>query len=313
MALSGPTRAGSLLQGEGQCTTRKGKKLSRSISTLTGMRRRVDGGTLFGSTPRAQWAEWMTPDHDNSVEIGERVLLVQQAGKNTLVMAGADNLLASPPRSCRCQPRMPGLLESLAQRGMDENAIDSVVLTHMQTHLSPEMNERISEGEMPRLLFPRAQYFCGVNHWHRARHPHPLDRALFVPALVRRLEHSGRLTLIDANRCESLGDGWRFHTSDGFTPGQLLPEIQLPGGPLFFCGDLIPATHWLDLQVTSGLDRNTERVVDEKEHLLDHLVASGGRLFFARDPQVAMAKIMRDRKSRYVPFDQYRTLNRFEG
>jgi hypothetical protein len=121
------------------------------------------------------------------------------------------------------------------------------------------------------------------------------------------------LTLIDANRCDAFGDGWRFHTSDGFTPGQLLPEIQLPGGPLVFCGDLIPATHWLDLQVTSGLDRNTERVVDEKEHLLDHLVASGGRLFFVRDPQVAMAKIMRDRKSRYVPFDQYRTLNRFEG
>ena len=295
------------------CITRKGKTLSRSISTLAGMRRRIDGGTLFGPTPRAQWAEWMTPDHDNSVEICARVLLVQQPGRNILVMAGADNLLASPPRSCRCQPRTRGLLDSLEQRGLDEKDIDSVVLTHVQTHLSQEMNERISEGEMPRLLFAQAQYFCGASHWQRARHPHPLDRDLFVQALVRRLEHSGRLILIDAHRCDSLGEGWSFHTSDGFTPGQLLPQIELPGGPLIFCGDLIPGTPWLDLEVTSGRDRNAERVVDEKEHLLDHLVANRGRLFFARDPQVAMTRIMRDRRSRYVPFDHYHTLNRFEG
>jgi hypothetical protein len=43
------------------------------------------------------------------------------------------------------------------------------------------------------------------------------------------------------------------------------------------------------------------------------LVALGGRLFFARDPEVALVKIMRDRRSRYIPFDHYRTLNRFEG
>lgn len=290
-----------------------GKKLSRRISTLSGMRRRLDGGMLFGHTPRVQWAEWMAPDLDNTVEISARVLLVQELGKNILVMAGADNLLASPPRTCRCQPRMPGLLDSLAQRGLDENDIDAVVLTHVQAHLSDEMSERVKEGEMPRLLFPRARYICGESHWHRARHPHPRDRNVFVSPLVSGIESSGRLILIHSGRCELLGEGWCFHSSDGFTPGQLLPEIELPGGPLLFCGDLIPGTHWLDLEVISGRDRNAERVIDEKEHLLDHLVAIGGRLFFARDPEVAMVKIMRDRKSRYIPFDYYRTLNRFEG
>jgi glyoxylase-like metal-dependent hydrolase (beta-lactamase superfamily II) len=268
---------------------------------------------LFGHTPRLQWAEWMKPDHDNTVEICARVLLVQQQGKNILVMSGADNLLAPPARTCRCQPRTAGLLESLAQRSLAEDDIDAVVMTHVQAHLSREISELIGEGEMPRLLFPRARYICGESHWRRARHPHPRDRDVFVSALVQGLESSGRLLLIEGNRCEWLGDGWCFHTSDGFTPGQLLPQIQLPGGPLVFCGDLIPGTHWLDLEVTSGRDRNTERVIDEKEYLLDHLVANAGRLFFARDPAVAMVKVMRDRRSRYIPFDHYRTLNRFEG
>jgi len=292
---------------------KKGNKLSRRISTLTGMRCRLDGGVLFGLTPRELWTDWMKPDHDNRVEISTRVLLVQEQGKNILVMAGADNLLAPLARTCRCQPRIPGLLESLAQRGLNESDIDSVVLTHVHAHLSDDMSERVREGDMPRLLFPRARYLCGERHWHRARHPHPRDREVFVAPLVRGLESSGRLILVDATRCESLGDGWCFHINDGFTPGQLLPEIQLPGGPVVFCGDLIPGTHWLDLEVTSGRDRNAERVIDEKEHLLDHVVALGGRLFFARDPEVAMVKVMRDRRSRYIPFDHYRALNCFEG
>lgn len=283
------------------------------ISTVAGTPRRIDGGVLFGQTPRVRWAEWMRPDHDNRVEIAARVLLVREQGKNILVMAGADSLLAPSPRICRCHPRMPGLVESLAQHGLDENAIDVVVLTHLQAHLTREMSELIRDGEMPRLLFPRARYLCGGRHWHRARHPHPRDRDLFISPLIHRLEGSGRLTLIDDGGCELLGDSWRFHICDGYTPGQLLPEIELPGGPVLFAGDLIPGSHWLNLEVTSANDRNPECTIEEKERLLDHLVAKGGRVFFARDPEVAMVKVMRDRQSRYIPFDLYRVLNRFES
>jgi len=38
--------------------------------------------------------------------------------------------------------------------------------------------------------------------------------------------------------------------------------------------------------------------VGEKERLLDHLVASGGRLFFSRAPDIAMIKVTRDRQAR---------------
>ena len=287
--------------------------MERTISTLAGTSRRLDGGILFGQTPRRRWADLMRPDHDNLVEIAARTMLVQEQGKNTLVMAGADGLLASGHRNCRCHPREPGLLESLAQHGLDENAVDAVVLTHLQAHLSSALSELIRDGDMPRLLFPRARYFCGERHWLRARHPHPRDRDLFVSPLNHRLEGSGRLTLIGDSDCEAFGEGWRFHTSDGYTPGQLLPEVQLPGGPVLFAGDLIPGTHWLNLAMTSAFDRNPECVIDEKEHVLDNLVANGGRLFFARDPDVTMVRVMRDRQSRYIPFDYYRTLSRFDS
>ncbi|MNO09991.1 hypothetical protein D3C81_2335720 [compost metagenome] len=51
----------------------------------------------------------------------------------------------------------------------------------------------------------------------------------------------------------------------------------------------------------------------DKERLRDHLVAKGGRLLFSLDPDVAMVKIMRDRQSRYIPYDHYKSLSRFDA
>lgn len=267
---------------------------------------------MFGNTPRQLWAGWLKPDQDNLVDLASRGLLVQQGGRNILVLAGAGGLLAPLQRTCKCQQHPSGLLESLAHHGLTEADISAVVLTHLHAQLTPELAAAVADGNTPRLLFPSAQYIIGARHWSRARHNHPHDRALFVRQLVRRIESSGRLVLVDGAQCKELGDGWQFHYSDGYTPGQLLPEIAMPGGPVVFAGDLIPGTHWLRLDVTTANDRNPEGLVGEKERLLDHLVASGGRLVFSSDPQVAMIKVMRDRQSRYMAFDSHIALSRFD-
>lgn len=286
--------------------------MNRCISTLAGRSRKLDGGVMFGNTPRQLWADWIKPDQDNLVDLATRGLLVQQGGRNILVLAGAGALLAPLSRTCSCQQHPSGLLESLAQHGLAERDISAVVLTHLHAQLSPELCAAVEDGNTPRLLFPSARYITGARHWSRARHRHPHDRALFVRQIVHRLENSERLVLVEGSRCNELGDGWKFHFSDGYTPGQLIPEISMPGGPVVFAGDLIPGTHWLRLDVTTANDRNPEGLVDEKERLLDHLVASGGRLVFSSDPEIAMIKVMRDRQSRYLPFDPHTALSRFE-
>ncbi|WCM49140.1 MBL fold metallo-hydrolase [Pseudomonas sp. WJP1] len=287
--------------------------MNRRLSTLDGRSHKLDGGVMFGNTPRHTWLDWIRPDHDNLVQLASRGLLVQQGDRNILVLAGASALLAPPRRACTCQKHVPGLLESLAQQGLTESDINTVVLSHLHAQLSPETRAAIDDGDTPRLLFPAARYITGERHWFRALHNHPHDRALFVRQIVHRLEGSGRLMLVEGGRCKELGDGWRLHFSEGYTPGQLIPEIAMPGGPVVFAGDLIPGTHWLSLAVTTANDRNPEGIVGEKERLLDYLVANGGRLFFASDPDIAMIKVMRDKQSRYLPFDTYAVLSRFES
>ncbi|WP_449433480.1 MBL fold metallo-hydrolase [Pseudomonas putida] len=287
--------------------------MNRNLSTLTGRNRKLDGGAVFGSLPRHTWGQWMYPDHDNQVEMASRVLLVQQGGLNTLVMAGADALLAPLPRTCRCQRPAAGLLDSLRRLGLEEGQIHAVVLTHLHAVLPHDVQEAVMDGNAPRLLFPAARYLTGRRHWLRATRPHPRDRALFVGPIISQLQSSGRLTLLDEQGSGLLGAGWRFHVSDGYTPGQLLPEIDMPNGPIVFAGDLVPAVQWLKLDLTSAFDRNPECLVDEKERLLDHLVANGGRLFLPRDPAIALIKVMRDRQSRYQAFDHHADLHRLDS
>src|SRR3546814_20175314 len=84
------------------------------------------------------------------------------------------------------------------------------------------------EGRAPELLFPNATFLVGAEQWQRARHPHPRDRASYIPELPGLLEDSGRLEIVEGDRSRTLGDAVRFEYSDGHTPGLMLAEIVGP-------------------------------------------------------------------------------------
>ena len=107
---------------------------------------------------------------------------------------------------------------------------------------------------------------------------------------------------------ETLGDGYRFHTSNGHTPGLLLAEIAMPDGPVVFAADLIPGKAWVHLPITMGYDRYPEMLIDEKTALLGGLLAHHGRLFFTHDPVVAMGTVARDDRGKYGIVDERREL-----
>ena len=160
----------------------------------------------------------------------------------------------------------------------------------------------------------------GAEALERAQKPHARDRASFIPRLVELLTElqteSGRVEVIghpsdgDQERLDDepltssiLGVGYRFHLSDGHTPGQLLIEVEGDEGPLVFCGDLIPGAPWVHLPITMGYDRFPERLIEEKSELLSDLIERGGKLFFTHDSEFACAHIKRDERGRFSALD----------
>ncbi|RRV20170.1 MBL fold metallo-hydrolase [Pseudomonas sp. o96-267] len=273
----------------------------RTLTTLTGNSQKLDGGAMFGNAPKALWQRWMPADELNRIDLGCRALLVQEDERNILVETGIGAFF-SPELKQRfgVQEDRHVLLDSLAAVGLSDADIDIVVLTHLHFDHAGGLLAAWQADQPARLLFPNAQFITGRRQWQRACNPHARDRASYIPELLDLLENSGRLLLIDeTDRCELLGPDWRLHWSDGHTPGQLLPEVAMPGGPVVFPGDLIPGAPWVHLPITMGYDRFPEGLIEEKEALLGDLVARDGRLVFTHDPDVAMGRVTRDEKGRY--------------
>ena len=273
--------------------------------SLAGNSQKLDGGAMFGNAPRALWSQWLTPDAENRVPLACRCLLAQDLdGRNVLFETGIGAFFEPKLRErYGVQEERHVLLDELARTGFSEHDIDAVVLSHLHFDHAGGLLAAWTDDAAPRLLFPRARYLVGAAHWQRALKPHPRDRASFIPELPALLQASGRLELVSGTHSEWLGPRVRFHFSDGHTPGLMLAEIQPAagaGGGVLFCADLIPGTPWVHVPITMGYDRYPERLIDEKQALLDDALARGVRLFFTHDSGTAMAEVARDARGRYL-------------
>ena len=263
---------------------------------------------MFGNAPRAMWQKWTSVDDLNRIDLACRALLASPLnGKTVLFETGIGSFFEPKLRErYGVQEDRHVLLDSLAEAGFSHESIDVVVLSHLHFDHAGGLLAPWAEGELPRLLFPSATFLVGREHWERARHPHPRDRASFIPELPGLLEASGRLEVVDGAHSRALGDAVRFHYSHGHTPGLMLAEIVGPEhvdgeahGGVVFCADLIPGRPWVHVPITMGYDRNAELLIDEKRDFLDDMRARNVHLFFTHDPQCALAQVTRDDKGRF--------------
>ena len=268
---------------------------------------------MFGNAPRALWQRWIAPDERNRIPLACRALLIEDEGRRILFETGIGAFF--PPKlrdRFGVQEQEHVLLNNLRKLGFAPADIDVVVLSHLHFDHAGGLLSAYDEGSEPSLVFDNASYVVGRDAWRRACSPHARDRASFIESLQPKLEGTGRLEVVDGDRSQTLGDDYRLHFSQGHTPGLMLTEIPSATGPIVFAGDLIPGRPWMHLPITMGYDRFPEKLIEEKEQLLEGLLERSGRVFFTHDPTVAMSVVAKDDRGRFVAGESMEHLEAME-
>ena len=276
------------------------------VSAIEGNRQKLDGGSMFGNAPRPMWETWLKPDQENRVELACRGLLIETEEQKILCETGIGAFL-EPKLAQRYGVQTPGdhlLLKNLAKKGLREEDITHVVLSHLHFDhaggLLPPYSE-ILNGDQ-RILFPNAQYIVGSTAFSRAENPHMRDKASFIPGLTQKLRESQSLILIEENQTQHPLDHLiTFIFSHGHTPGQMHSLIKGKTNSVFFCGDLIPGSSWLHLPITMGYDRFPEQLIDEKVALYDQATLEQWLLFYTHDPELCVSTCYKDQKGKIKP------------
>ncbi|MCA9715073.1 MAG: MBL fold metallo-hydrolase [Myxococcales bacterium] len=285
------------------------------LFSVEGNSQRLDGGAMFGNCPRALWSRWCPPDEHNRIPLACRGLLIREdpgAGEpaRTVLLETGIGAFFEPKLRERFGVQEPEhvLLRSLAARGVRPEDVDIIVLSHLHFDHAGGLLTPWAEDQAPALVFPHARYVVSEDAWQRALHPHPRDRASFIPALQELLAATGRLERVAAPdpgalaRSETLGPRYGFTMSEGHTPGLMLTRVEGHArGPITFMGDLIPGAPWVHLPITMGYDRYPERLIDEKRVMLERVLAEDGWCFFTHDADVAACRLERDARGRFSP------------
>lgn len=259
------------------------------VKVIEGNRQRLDGGAMFGQAPRELWQRWIAPDERNRIELACRALLIELENGETLLFDSGVGDFFSPKLRERFGlfERGHRLIRELELAGHPHDTIDHVLLSHLHFDHAGGILASYEEGVAPSLLFPKATFYVGKEHFARALKPHVRDRASFIPELPSLLQQSGRLKLLDNETTTIIDERFRMQFLQGHTPGLILFTVN----NIACVTDLIPGIPWVHLPIHMGYDRFSELLVDEKERLLLHAIEHNSTLFFAHDPLHPFARI----------------------
>ncbi len=272
-----------------------------TITPLLGNSQRLDGGAMFGNAPKAMWEHWAAPDDLNRIPLATRAVLVQEdSGRNVLLEAGVGAFFPPELRErFGVVEEHHVLLDALAGLGVAPADVDVVVLSHLHFDHAGGVLAAWQPGAAPSLVFPSARYVVSRAALDRAVSPTPRDRSSFVPELPALLRATGRVETVVGQFSAVLGPAYRFHYSDGHTPGLLMTELAGPDGPVVYASDLVPGVPWVHVPITMGYDRFPELVVEEKAAFLADMAERSATLVLTHDPVTAAARVVRDDRGRF--------------
>ena len=195
---------------------------------------RQDAGAVFGLVPRIMWERYAGElDEQYRMRLGLNSLLVRAEGKLILVETGCGSKGTKAPGAVSTV-ESGRLLENLAAEGVQPEAIDIVVNTHL--HFDHCGGNTVLEGGRPVPAFPRARYLIQQGEWEAATHPNERTRGTYLAANLEPLHDAGQVELVRGGA--EPARGVRIVPAPGHTQDHCAVELESEGETAVYVGEL---------------------------------------------------------------------------
>lgn len=263
---------------------------------------RLDGGTMFGVVPQPLWQQKSPPDKRNRIRMAANCLVVRTGGHTVLIETGYGSKASEKERELFALEAGNPLVENLARRGIEPEAIDTVILTHLHFDHAGGATVR-DEGAKLRPSFPNARYVVQRAEWETATSGAPELEGSYPQENLLPLAEAGQLELVDGDA--ELRPGISAHVTGGHTRGHQAILIESGGKTAVYVGDLCPTTAHLRRMWCMAYDLfllETRRV---KPELLGRAADEDWLVLFDHDPDVIASRLDRDPKQEFVLRDPF--------
>src|SRR3954469_9485679 len=117
-----------------------------TLTLINGGNFRLDGGAMHGVVPKALWNRLVSCDGLNRVESAPNCLLVEGRGKRTLIETGNGDKFPARERDIYGIDHDQSAEKNLRARGLEPEALESVVMTHLHFDPSGGTTKRTAAG-----------------------------------------------------------------------------------------------------------------------------------------------------------------------
>ena len=265
------------------------------LTMLNGGNFRLDGGAMHGVVPKTIWSKLVSCDPLNRVEYTTQCLLVETPdNRRVLIETGNGDKFPAKLKDIYGIDHDRSIGDALAEVGLEPDAIDLVVMSHLHFDHSGGTTRRGAGGDL-QPVFWRARHVVQAREWQDATHPHERSRASYLAENIFPLQDSGLLQLVDGEA--EIAPGVRVVPTPGHTAGHQSVLLGQPGGPrALFLGDVVPTAVHTRLPFVMGYDLDPARTVETKRALFQRAIDEdwivlwghdlehhGGRLAFDKD------------------------------
>ena len=256
----------------------------------------LDGGAMFGVVPRPLWEMQTPPDGRNRILLGMRPLVVEADWGRMIIDCGAGDKMNAKQRDIYALDRTRHLDHALADAGLDADAIDLALATHLHFDHFGGATARDTGGLRPR--FPRARYLIRAAEWEEATHPHERSRASYLPDDFVPLKAAGVVEFFDED-C-AIKPGVRVVRTGGHCREHQIVFLESSGKTAVFTADLIPTTAHIRDAWIMGYDLYPMETLAFKKRFIRDAIDREHLIFFEHDPLVAAGYIREAQGRRYV-------------